>query len=195
MDRSKRVRELLRSTEDGKLATTLSSVNELGKLEWDVSTSVYFLRNFTLESIEPQLALAGFRRGMRIKPAFSDFDTYQQEILDPGSRLRSEAHDAVVLSLWLERLPMAFGADGALDVPAIRAHLHELVDGLRRATKAIIVLTTFLPPITHVAGWPGLADLAKLNEEVSRLDVGDGKVVVIDLERLAGRLGAERALD
>jgi FkbH-like protein len=157
--------------------------------EWTAKVSVRFLRNYTIESIEPLLRFECARSRIAADVSFSDFDTFQQEVLDPSSATRTGSYDLVVLSLWLDPEPV---------FDRVRTLLDELAAGLR----STIAVTTFLPPV-YAAGTARIGharcsmtdSVAMLNERLAAYARSQNRVHVIDLQRLAIRLGERGAVD
>ena len=74
------------------LSTKISKVRELEKAElnWKNQVSVRFLRNYTLENIEPLLKFACYKNEIKTLVSFSAFDTFEQEILDSMKKAKPE---------------------------------------------------------------------------------------------------------
>jgi FkbH-like protein len=191
------LRPILDSARDGRLTSVSAAVGRLDQLDlpWAGRGTVRFLRNFSIEGIEPYLKLAGYRRGLRLQTSFGDYDNIEQEILQPDSALHREPPDVVAAALWLDRLSMAFDAAGCFDADAVRAHVQRLIDQLRERTTATIAVNTFLPPSHAVEGWSGAPALADLNRELCRRAEGDPRLYLVDFERLHAELGDEQTFD
>lgn len=190
------IRALLPPAGQSKLADVLSAVNRLGELDfsWPQRARVRLLRNLTCEPLVPLLRLEGFRRLIRIDIDVADYDTYAQEIVDAGSATRRESCDMIVLALWLDLLPMAFDAHGALNPDAVLDHVGHQLALLRRHTGALIGINTFLPPM-HSVGAGDAAALARLNAGIHGFAGSDGRVLVADFGRYVESIGRASAVD
>ena len=169
--------------------------------EWGARASVRFLRNYTLESIQPLLRLECARSRIAAEVSFSDFDTFQQEILDPSSKTRTGAYDLIVLSLWLDGLLERHHA-GGFDAEPVFERVRTLLEQLGTEVRSTIVVTTFLPPVyaggasrVGQAGWSMTDSVAVLNDRLIAFARSQSRVHVIDLQRLALRLGEHGAVD
>jgi predicted enzyme involved in methoxymalonyl-ACP biosynthesis len=182
---------------EGKYSSLLKAVETLDKADcqWDYSASVHILRNYTLESLEPFIKFSAYRRNIKITASFSDYDTYQQEVLDPFSRLRQRSHELVVLALWLDNLPVAFDRSGTFLAEAVWEHLTGLINQLEQKVSSHIALNTFLQPVHHTSSWKALDGLAALNQQLRDLALKDDRLLLVDFDRLAACVGSERTLD
>ncbi len=129
------------------LSTKISKVRELEKAElnWKNQVSVRFLRNYTLENIEPLLKFACYKNEIKTLVSFSAFDTFEQEILDLKSQTYVENPDFIVLSLFVEGL---LDQKNIYDFEAglVFSRLKNLIDTLKRNTSARIITHTFTLP-------------------------------------------------
>jgi FkbH-like protein len=188
---------ILRRADDGRLGTCLSAVRALssGGFAWRAHAAVRVLRNFTLEPLGPALQLAGFRHGIALDVTFADHDVYAQEILDPASPLGREPGDLVLLGLWLEDLPLAFGPEGEIETERVVEHVESLVERLLARGPFRIALATFAPPLRRILTPRDEAALCRINLAVLALGERHPRVSVVDVRRLIERLGEGRALD
>jgi hypothetical protein len=85
------------------LARTVNAVRQLERLadlepQNFASRTVVVLRNFTIEPVEPQLKLAGFRAGLRLSVRYSGYQVGPGQELD---ELLADQPDAVLVALRL----------------------------------------------------------------------------------------------
>ena len=195
--RDERVQQLLASSANG-FAATVQAARQLRSLDvaWPSSARVHVLANYTLNSLTPLLEVACYRLGVAATITISDPSRYELDTLDPSDALPVPfAPDVVLIAVWLDDLPLAFDASGALQPDRLWEHLVTLVQRLRKTATATIAITTVLPAL-HTAGFPDqLSAVAKLNMRLCELEETDARVTVIDLDRIVSRLGEPAALD
>src|SRR5690606_6981687 len=121
-----------------KLSTLLAAVSEAdasGHL-LEQTVRINFLRNYTVEGIEPFLKYHIYQSGIKPDITFGGYDTIQQELFDPVSHLYQAEPDIVALSLMLEQL------DPDCDMPGwtaegVKERLLELFELASGKTKAL----------------------------------------------------------
>ena len=88
------------------LPTLLATVDEAAESArlLDQEIRVNFLRNFSIETIEPFLQYHLYESKINPKVTFGNFDNVDQEILDPQSHLYRDEPEIVVLSLQPDKL-------------------------------------------------------------------------------------------
>jgi len=195
--------QVMGSAADGKYASKVKAVRELEALakDWPSRVSIRFLRNYTLESIDPLLRFECARSKVAASVSFSDFDNFEQEVLDPASATNTVKHDLVVLALWLDGLLPA--NDVRSFSPAeVFERVRRLLDKLLQDTGALLAVTAFLPPFFALANTRTaraevsfLRSVAELNRRLAAYASSTARVHLIDLPALAGRLGEHAALD
>jgi FkbH-like protein len=194
------------------LARTVNAVRQLERLadlepQNFASRTVVVLRNFTIEPVEPQLKLAGFRAGLRLSVRYSGYQVGPGQELD---ELLADQPDAVLVALRLEELAPALSRDY---LQTDRAHLLRLADivvgqvldvirAVRGRSSAPIFVHTFVPPLVPSAGLSDSQDplgqitlVRRMNVQlVEELDQIDG-AYVLDVEHLFSSAGLERSTD
>jgi FkbH-like protein len=162
---------------------------------------VRVLRNYTLENLAPLLRLEGARSKLAVETTFADFDTFEQEVLDPQSVTNSEPHDLIVVSLWLDGL-LGSPRAGAPDAAAIADRICSLLDTLEQRTTATIAVTSFVEPATALGGARRtdddasiLATVTAVNQRIAARVAGDIRIQLIDMQRLVARIGRAAATD
>src|SRR5579872_4747963 len=92
------LRQLFRAAPDMSNAQfVLSRVGRIADRPAPVACRVAFLRSFTLEPVIPLLRAMASLHGVDLTPHVGEFNTYAQEILDPGSSLYAFDPHVVVL--------------------------------------------------------------------------------------------------
>lgn len=90
------------------------------------------LRSFTIEPVVPMLRAAAILHGLELEVWVGGFNTYAQEMLDPGSELDTFAPDVVLLAVQARDLIPELGdRPSELDHAATAASVRRAVDGFR----------------------------------------------------------------
>jgi FkbH-like protein len=191
------VQEILGKANDGKHSTCIKVVDSLNKVEdtWFTKSSIRFLRNYTLETLEPFLKLAGYRSGIKISVSFSDYDNYLQEVLDVSSLLHTNQPDMIVLSLWLDNMLIAFDKQGRLQTNAVLDHVTFLIDKIKQQISSQIAINTFLQPIHHTGLGQEMRELITINQRLRDFTLEDNRLMLVDFDRLVGEVGLDNTLD
>lgn len=166
------------------------------------TVAVTFLRNFTIEGIEPYLKFHSLRAGIKSEIVFGGYDTFHQEILDPTSHLHASSPDIIVLSLVLDQLVPDYSSPGWSATSAV-AEIESLYSLLAEKTSAIIAVNSFIPPLYTDYGITNVADnedryfeVARLNQKIREyVKKHPSRFILIDWERLISRLGEDESLD
>src|SRR5260370_37745548 len=97
------VARLLSQASADSLSSVLSTLHRVESRDWKLSeaASIHFLRNLTLEGIEPFLKYHLYRAGLQPDISFGGFNTPRQDLLNPDWRRRPQT-DLLVLALTLE---------------------------------------------------------------------------------------------
>ena len=162
---------------------------ESAAIEYSDSIRIHFLRNFTVEPIEPYLKFHLLREAIEPVISYGGYDTVLQEALDPQSSLRSSSPEVVVLSLELTMLDQAFAsedwsANQALD------RLQEMFQGLMENTSALIVVNTMMSSSTAVD------EIARINQWILQyVESNPGRFVLADWDRMLHQIGRDKAID
>jgi len=108
----------------------------------------FFLRNITVEGIEPFLKHRLLTLGFRPVPSYGGYGAMRQDIAALANIPSQDLPDLLVLGLTLEEMDPAYGLPGWT---AARAHgeLEDLWAALSASPVSTIVLNTFIPPF-----WP-----------------------------------------
>lgn len=152
---------------------------------------LHVLRNATFEALAEHARCAGATLRLAPRTTFSSYDPWL-DLLSPDGP--SFAGQSALVLLALDALPEAWDGDRLDDAKAL-ARVAALVEAaLARGARDVLV-ATFAAPIDAGPGFCDAAALYRLNGEIARLAEEDARVELIDVARLIGRLGEERALD
>ena len=163
---------------------------------------VSFLRNFTIEGIEPFLKYHLLKSGLSLSGTFGNYDMMRQELLDPGSHIYTHSPDVIVAALHLESyLPDA--GDGGWVAARVMEELAPLFEQIARLSPALIAVNTFISPFYADFGIASVADRHSRYDEVLELNrlvrafvaARPSRFVLMDWERMARLLGEEESMD
>jgi len=198
------VAEILNEACLDNIASVITAVRRAGPLAatWPTTARIAFLRNLTLESIEPFIKYHCYRDAIRPEMYFAGYDTARQELLDPDSPLHGHAPDVVVVALQLEYLAPHCRQPG-WRADTTREQLTELIESACERTAALVAVNTFLPPFHSEHGLGVPADRSDLSSQVEDLNqtlrdfaaARPGRVVLIDWQRLVRVLGEAGSMD
>lgn len=165
------------------------------------SAKVALLGSYTTAQLGQLLTLAASRRGMRLEVVESQYGQYEQEIIDPNSRLYAFDPDFVVLAVHEGdlRLP-EYSAAPQESIRAEVARWTSLWRTVKERSRARVVQHNFALPCEVPAGHlaarlPGSRYMmaqavnARLGEEAGNA------VSIVDCERLASFVGKARWFD
>jgi FkbH-like protein len=178
--------ELLPNDVLARLGSLVSAVGaaEAAATPWRETVDIHFLRNFTIESLEPYLKFHLLREDIRANISFGGYETMAQEVLDPDSQLNQTRPEIVVLSLLMDFLDPESRSTSWV-VETARERLHDLLVDLKERTTALVVINSLLPPIDLLLshGTDALSDprLVALNEYLSEtVNTNPERFVLID---------------
>ena len=185
--------------------TSLSGMMELINSSEDssgISVAFNFLRNFTIEGIEPFIQYHCLSAGLKPQITFGNYDMVHQEVLDKSSHLYSSSPEIIALALYLDTyLPDGWRAGWrAADV---MNSLTGLFADIAKNTDAIIAVNTFVPPFYSDFGISSAKDLSSHHNEVLQLNQlireyvlsNPARFVLVDWERFVRLLGENESMD
>jgi len=168
----------------------------------EATATVAFLRNVTIEGIEPYLKYYLYLNRIRPTVLFGGYDSLRQDLVSSESPLRDHAPTVVALTLYLDQFDEAYGRPGWSAAWA-RDELEALFEFAREHTQATIAVNTFLLPFYAETGsvLPGDgSDLASqvrgLNDFVRSYVSGHAaQFCLLDWERYVRLLGEQHSMD
>jgi FkbH-like protein len=167
-----------------------------------VDVAFNFLRNFTIEGIEPLLRYRCLLDGLKPKIVFGGYDMVRQEILDRSSYLYRSKPDILIIALYLDTyLPDGWRAGWSAE--DVMDTLIGLFSDVSQNTEAIIAVNTFIPPfysdygISSVKDSPGChAEIQRLNQLIRTYVLSNpARFVLMDWERFVRIMGASESMD
>lgn len=197
--------------EKPSLSRTVAAARRLNALHASdpglfTSRRAVFVRNFTIEPIEPLLQVAAYRAGIHLEVAYSGYEPANEH----PQHWSPAAPDVFIVALRLEELAPALTRD-FLDLKAgepqtlfegVLDHLAGLLTRIRAASDAAIVVHNFAMPLAPAAGladgqdpWGQLSIVRRLNLELVELVASLDGVHLLDIDHLFARLGHENCRD
>jgi FkbH-like protein len=174
------------------------------------SCKLAILRSFTVEPVIPLLRAQAFVGGIDLDVQLGDFNTYSQEILDPGSRLYAFEPDVVILAVQTSDIaPALWSGFTDLDAKGIDAAVEQtagtfkqLIIAFRSRSKAQLLVHTLLIPPHPSAGvldsqTPSsqAAAIGRINETLAEIARGHNNVYLLDYNNLIARRGFDNWFD
>jgi FkbH-like protein len=181
-------------------AETIRAIRDLeDKIAKWPRVSIRILRNYTLENLKPLLQFECARYERAVDVSFSDFDTFEQEVIDPTSKTNTGHHDLIVLSLWSDSL---FGHPSTFEADRIFDRVKDLLERLKENTSSAIAVTSFLAPAFALGGArveqegrSSLSQVARLNRLLRAYAQEQNRIYLIDMGIVQAENGAAATLD
>ena len=166
------------------------------------SVNINFLRNFTIEGIEPFLKNYLYKSDIRPDIVFGNFNNIQQEIFDNDSHIYSANPEIIVVAVCLENLlpdKSSFGWKSDETIAEIKNYINLLL----KKTNALIAITTLATPffseigITNIHENNGLIfETEKLNQRIREYVTDNpSRCLVLDVDRMVNILGYDASMD
>lgn len=210
---NQQVAELLASLDEKPtVARAIAAIRKLETIHEQSSglfarKSVFVVRNYTIEPIEPMLKIAGFRAGLRLNVVYGGYEPQSAETLTQLAELKP---DVVFLAMRLEELSSALTVDLA-HTPA--GQVRELADGavdqivglvrsLRSRSRAPVLVSTLVAPVHAPGGIAATQTPGGAVNLVRRMNVDlvssileiDG-TNIIDIDHLLSTIGLRATYD
>ena len=175
---------------------------EASAADFTLEASVQFLRNVTMEGIEPFLKHRLLTNDIRPKLTYGGYGSVRQDLVGSQSLVANAKPDMLVLCLMLDELDPSYGLPGWNGTRA-QDELKELFAALAASGVATLAVNTFIPPFRSETGFQisrsgtSLADeVAKLNQFI-RQHVRDNspRFCLVDWERLVRLHGENASMD
>jgi FkbH-like protein len=192
---------------DGAIENLRSLFAAVSRMERDGASiqdrvRVVFLRNVTIEGIEPFLKYYLYAGGVRPEIAFGGYGSVTQDVLGADALVARTEPDLIVLSLMLEEMDPAYGTTGWRS-DSVREELEGMFDMLAARTRATIAVNTFFPPLFPELGLALSPDRSDTTTQVSSLNQFIVEYVrqraprfcLMDWDRYLRMLGAAASFD
>lgn len=184
------------------LSELLDAVSKMEKEGADSAVRICFLRNVTVEGVEPFLKFHCLVAGIRPGIIFGNYDMVLQEIMDANSPLHHNPPDMVVLSLVMEQLDPGYHSFG-WRADRVISELESLFDLLADRTNALLMVNTFIPPFDGEFGVTGhdwsadtFAEITRVNRAVREYVAAHrSRFMLADWERIARLHGEDGCMD
>lgn len=198
------LREILATGSTDNLPSLISAVNHADAVadKLDTCGKVFFLRNFTVDLIEPYIKYRLYESGIMPVVTIGEYDTIYQELLDDKSPLHGAQPDVVVVSLVLESLDSTCRHPG-WTADTVREKLQDLFDLVAEKTDSMVAVNTFVPPFYREQGIAVLAKATDAESEIHRLNHfvrmyvsnNASRFFLMDWDRFVRILGEDRSMD
>ncbi len=204
---------LARVTAEGTYSACLAAHHALEKLREAGTVPTMrlgVLRNFTIEPLLPVLDAEAARDGSLPVTYLGDFDAIAADALDSTGPLARFHPSVIVLALWLtplaprlvERFPSLSADEVQAEVTRVVTYVRDMLAGLRRWTRAPILLNNFpLPPRRAL----GILDAQReesqteaalgLNRALRQLATDAGSTFIVDYMSVFAAVGSAEGLD
>ncbi|HWB82779.1 MAG TPA: HAD-IIIC family phosphatase [Bryobacteraceae bacterium] len=164
------------------------------------------LRSFTVEPVMPLLRACAFTSGIDLSVKPGEFNSYVQELLDPGSFLYTTSPDTVVLAVQTRDLAPELWRDySGLDADARQASVKRItqeyeswVQTFRSRSQAnLIVHTLAAPPVASQGVYDSQQEegqataIQEINRHLRLVARAHRGVYVLDYDALVARHGRE----
>jgi FkbH-like protein len=188
----------------GNLADLIRRVNSMESSLSDSAPGIRFgfLRNITIEGIEPYLRFRLLDDGFRTRLAYGGYGALLQDVLQPDSPLRSQGVDLLVTAIMLEELDPAYGFP-KWTAKLAREEILGLLQALKTSDVPVIALNTFLLPFYSEAGVAISTEFPDITSEVESLNrllqdwvkTHGPRFCLIDWNRIVRRVGEDSTRD
>jgi len=174
---------------------------EKNKPSFHRTTHIHFLRNFTIEPIEPFLKFYLYSAHINVHITYSDYDAIHTEILNSDSTLILEQPEFVVLSLFYHVNDL-FSHSQYQNLSDLKNYVITLYESLIEKTKSLILINTFIPSshgtlIQHSADIDGLpAVYEQLNYFINEFaSAHASRIILLDWNKYVRLLSEEKSID
>jgi len=185
---------------------------ELGQQKQELFSKkkVFVLRSSTIEPIIPLFRASGYLLGFELDVTVGDFNTYQQEVLDPSSLLYSSSPDYCILALDSRGIAQDVWFDGStLDestlrdrVSSISDRLIQLIQTFRNRTDAHLIVHGLEVPHWETVGLQdsrrdfSLRDAFEgVNASIRGFVRSQSNTYFLDIDRVARSVGYDNWCD
>ena len=191
--------------------TQKQAIDFITRYDWEKTSKVNiaFLRNITLEPIQPFIRYYLGQVDLDANFHFCDFDNFLQPVLDSDSSLYQFNPDFIVISLKLEYFAEKFcfayledrGSDNRSfeQVPEL---IHNIVSALKNNSNAQILVHNFEEPLFPALGIIDsqgsdfqLAQVRYLNESLRDIAKENKGVYLIDVNLIQSKVGGFNSID
>ncbi len=156
----------------------------------------------TLSLLAPVIAGSGVRHGLLLEVLEGAYGSAVQQAMDPSGPLHTAGLDMLLVASDVRALGLNRAADSIEDagvrVENALAQLNLIIEGLKPAVSAAILVQTIVPPLEPLFGsfdrvepTSSYAMVEALNRRLADW-AADGRVVLLDTARLAHSIGLER---
>lgn len=167
------------------------------------AAKIYFLRNYTIEMIDPFLKYDLYVESIKPEVFFGEYNIINQELINHSSALYQVNPEMVVLSLMLD--PFMSKGSEAIDRTAedIFKELEVMYSQIVNNTQALLLINTFIPPFYSEMGIVYSDLISRLDELVLKINYSireyvkknPTRIYLADWERMLRILGEDASID
>lgn len=165
---------------------------------FDHVVKMHFLRNFTIEPIEPFIKFHFYRSHIKPIVSYSNYDGIKQEILEKNSQLTTIKPDLIVLSLF-NHVNDFFKYSSLND---LTDEIMSILEMLKENTSGLIIVNTQIPSfyaslIQHADDLHGIPSCFPTLNQVVKQYIAQfpSRFVLLDWERYIRLRGEEQCMD
>ncbi|MBN1765540.1 MAG: HAD family hydrolase [Sedimentisphaerales bacterium] len=169
-----------------------------GKASCRSRARIAFLSSFTIEPLVDYIMVEAAGEGIALETYTADYGQFNQEVLDPASRLYQHNPEITVLAVEYESIA---GAGANLITPVaektIIHHLISLAEAFKKNNTGILIVNTFINmprwPL-HILSDDSVPMIRQINQKILQIFAEDAQIQVCDLDELAAYYGYSRAM-
>jgi FkbH-like protein len=194
------IQESIRGVRTDHLASVIDAVRSLEQRAGEISDTIriHFLRNYTVEPLEPFLKLHLYRSGLRPVISFGDYGAMRQEVLAVDSLLHRTRPEIIVVATVQDSFLSPVASVQEVDEHAVM--LAGLIADLLPRTSATLMVNLMMPPLRSANG---IDTTSKTYDPVSALNAvimgaaseAPSRVIPVDLARLLQIVGENDGID
>jgi FkbH-like protein len=165
------------------------------------AAKVALLGSYTTTQFVPMLRLAAMREGILLEVQEGHYGQYQQEVIDPRSRLYAFDPDFVIFAVHAGEVGLpSFSTKPQVDVEAEVSRWKSLWDALASHSKARVIMHNFAVPVEAPMGHLGsrlTGSRASMLQQVNFAlgQAAGSSVSIVDCDRVASLFGKRRWFD
>ena len=201
------MRSNLKSYFEGSIPDTLSSITSLinniendSSLEFKSEISIQFIRNFTIEGIEPYLKYNLYKAGLASEISYGGYDTVYQDLISQDTS--GNPTDIIVLSLLINQ----FEPDYELSnwkTEDLSDRILGLLNLAKETVNSLVIVNTFIIPQYDGYGFRSNSNLDSLSSKIEAVNnttksfirENSDKFVLFDFGRFCEQVGVEASFD
>ena len=189
--------DILKEVDPNNFGLMMNALNKAENLAIDPTKKIKisFLRNVTIEPIEPYLKFHMYKACFKLECIFGDYDTVEQEVLSDAYLISEHQPDIIVWSLYYH-MNNLFVSDHVYE------EVERIFDLLREKTQALILINTLIPPFdasfntNENEATATTSSYLKINQMIRQyVQKHSSRFCLMDWERYVRLLGENASID